>query len=165
MQGQVQDKKKQLIANFAKTRNRLLRIAAFTPIELEGEVFLGSWSITELYTHFYGWDRTNIMAIREILQGKIPGFYAYKDRDWQSFNARLIREYRKERFQDILSSIRESHQILKRILEDLPADELYRDRGIRYRGYKVLISRLIEAETGDENIHYQQVKQFLRRRK
>ena len=54
----------------------------------------------------------------------------------------------------------ESHQRLMAVVRSLPAEELYRDRGIRFRGYKVMIGRLLEADVKDCMTHAAQVQVF-----
>jgi hypothetical protein len=42
----------------------------------------------------------------------------------------------------------------------LAAEEFDKDRGIRFKRYKVTIARLLQAEADDEEEHYRQIKDF-----
>jgi hypothetical protein len=90
----------------------------------------------------------------------LPGFYAYEDRDWTTYNARLVAEHGREDFEEILASVEASHRKLINFLEAIPAEEFERDRNIRFRRYRVTISRLLQAEMKDEEKHYRQIKAF-----
>jgi hypothetical protein len=48
-------------------------------------------------------------------------------------------------------------------VETVPAEELSRDTGVRFRGYKVTIARTLEAEVKDEKVHHAQIEEFARR--
>jgi hypothetical protein len=37
---------------------------------------------------------------------------------------------------------------------------MWKDRGIRFRGWKVNVGRLMEAERRDEEKHWRQIKEF-----
>jgi hypothetical protein len=56
-----------------------------------------------------GWDTTNLQAIQEILAGQYPTFSQYFDRDWQSYNARLVEQYKKDPFAELLAEVERSH--------------------------------------------------------
>jgi len=98
--------------------------------------------------------------VKAILEGKLPEFYSQHDRDWKTYNACLVEQYQKEDFAELLSSVENSHRQLADFLGTVPADEFDRDRGIRFRRYKVTIARLIQAEADDEKEHGEQVMQF-----
>ena len=66
------------------------------PPLLHDQVLLGIWTIKDLLAHLIGWDFTNLQAIQQILAGQYPTFFKYYDKDWQSYNARLVLEYRVE---------------------------------------------------------------------
>jgi len=124
------------------------------PPDKHREVFLGVWSSYELVAQMIGWDYANIQA------GRLPQFYAHHDRDWQTYNAHLASEYSEESWDELMATAAESHQRLMAVVRSLPADEVYRDRGIRFRGYKVMIGRLLEADVKDCTIHAAQVLAF-----
>ena len=99
--------------------------------------------------------------MQEILAGELPGFYAHYDRDWATYNAKLVTEYGRENFEELVRLLSKTHGRLLAALEDLPAEELWKDRGIRAKGWKVTIGRLLEVERDDEEKHYLQLKEFV----
>jgi hypothetical protein len=95
-----------------------------------------------------------------LLKGKVPKFYAYQDRDWQAYNALLVKKYKRGAFEDLLLSARGSQQNLLEYLQTILPESFNKDFGVRFRGYKVTIQRLLEAEAEDERVHCQQIKDF-----
>ena len=153
-----EEKKERLLSGLVDVRERILKESArFSPEMMEVR-FVGIWTIRDLLAHLSGWDITNFQAAQEIMDGKVPSFYAYHDRDWKSYNATLVEEYKREDLQSQLSQMRDTHDKLIRFLEELPAEEFFKDRGIRNKGYKVILSRLLEVEREDEEIHMQQIR-------
>jgi hypothetical protein len=158
--GASQAKKSQIISDLIEARRKILDVASSLPPAQQDEVFLGAWSIMDLLAHLAGWDFANLEAAQAILAGKVPAFYAHHDRDWKTFNARLVAEHKKDDFALLLASVEDSHQVLVDFLETIPAEEFGRDRGVRFRRYKVTIARLLQAEAKDEAEHYTQIKEF-----
>lgn len=153
-------KKNRLISELGETRKTILEVAsALSPAE-QDEVFLGIWSVKDLLAHLIGWDFTNIEAVREILAGELPGFYSHHDPDWKTYNARLVAQYKRDDFADLLSSVEDSQKRLLDFLGTIPASEFGKDRGLRFRGYKVTIQSLLQAEINDERVHHTQVQHF-----
>jgi hypothetical protein len=157
----VETRKADLISKLKGTRQKILDAAASLPAERASEKFLGSWSAMDLLAHLAGWDETNIQAGKEILRGELPSFYAEHDRDWATYNAKLVEEFGKETLEDQLALTRQTHKKLMDYVNELPAEDLWADRGIRARGWKVTIGRLLEAELSDEEEHYEQLNRFL----
>jgi hypothetical protein len=124
------------------------------------EIFLGIWSIKDLLAHMTGWDRTNLDAVKSVLEGRVPAFYRYHDRDWQTYNAMLVQEYKRDSFKELLALLKDSQDQLVAFLHTIPAERFNKDYGVRFRGYKVTLQRLLEAETEDEQTHLQQVMDF-----
>ncbi len=156
----AQLKKDELIANLIETRRKILDItSSFSPTEHD-EVFLGIWSIKDLLAHLIGWLEANRKAVKAIRSGKLPEFYAYKDRDWQTYNARLVRKYKRDSLAELMSTMQVSHQKLIASVQIIPAEEFEQDKGVRFKGYKVTIARLLEAELKDEKEHYIQIERF-----
>jgi len=153
-------KKVQLIADLIQARQSLLDAILSLPPARQDEVFLGVWSVKDLVAHLIGWDDANLEAAQSILANQLPAFYNHYDRDWKSFNARLVNEHRLDDFQSLLVSVKVSQQKLVDFLRHIPAAEFSKDRGVRFKGYKVTIGRLLEAETKDEKIHQGQVEDF-----
>lgn len=163
MSTKAQAKKDQLISGLVETRRRILNEACSLPSDKQDQAFLGVWSVKDLLAHLVGWDFTNMEAVKEILAGKVPSFYCYHDHDWKTYNAGLVAEYKREDFAELLSSVKNSHQNLIDYLGTIPAEEFDKDRGVRFKRYKVTIARLLQAELDDEKVHHQQIKEFVER--
>jgi hypothetical protein len=156
----AQLKRDELIADLIETRRNIVEItSSFSPTE-QDQVFLGIWSIKDLLAHLIGWLEANRNAVKAIREGEIPEFYAYKDRDWQTYNARLVSQYKRESMTELLSTLQVSHQKLIDTIQIIPVEEFEQDYGVRFNGYKVTIARLLQAELKDEKVHYAQVKIF-----
>jgi hypothetical protein len=141
-------------------RRKILALAASLPPNKQNEVFLGVWSVKDLLAHLVGWDVTNRAMAQEILAGMLPGFYAYYDHDWRGYNAQLVARHRVDDVDDLVASIRDSHEQLVAFLQTVPPEEFGRDRGLRFKGYRVTIAGELEAEIKDEEKHYQQLRAF-----
>jgi hypothetical protein len=160
MRTTAQERKQQLLAELGAVRQNILALAgALTPEQ--GEViFLGSWAVSDLIAHLIGWDFTNMQATQDILADQLPQFYAFHDRDWQRYNARLVAEYKKDQLSELIADANASHHQLLALLQTIPADEFERDRDLRFRGWKVTIARLLRAEAEDEQKHLTQLRGF-----
>jgi hypothetical protein len=134
------------------------RILALSPDDC-ARPFLGMWSVKDLVAHLIGWDETNVRAVRSLLRGKLPTFYAQHDRDWQTYNARLVRRSGGRPIGTLMRMERQSHGKLLEVLEAVPPDKFGADVGVRFRGFKVTIERLIAAEAEDERTHARQIIQ------
>lgn len=156
----AQATKDEVISGLVKARACILAAASLLPAEKRDQVFLGTWSVKDLLAHLVGWDFTNVEATKEILEDKLPSFYAHHDRDWKSYNAGLVERYRKDDWADMVSAVEESHRKLIGFLKGVAAEEFDRDRCLRAGRYKVTIARLIKAETTDERKHCEQIKDF-----
>lgn len=157
----LEDEKATLIRSFKDTRASILEIAGTVPTNRVGEAFIGSWGILDLLAHLRGWDLTNHQSAKDILVGKLPDFYSEYDQDWASYNAKLVALHRQDSLEKMISSVEESHSDLVAFLELLKPDNVFDDHGVRRGNYKVTISRLIEAETKDEQKHLDQIHGFL----
>jgi uncharacterized damage-inducible protein DinB len=156
----AQVKKDNIIAELIEARRNLLDAASSLSPAEQDEVFLGVWSVKDLLAHFVGWDFANLESVKGILVGQLPNFYSHYDRDWQSFNARLVAEHKRDDFADLISSIENSHRELVDFLKTVPAEEFEKDRGVRFKGYKVTIVRTLEAEIKDAREHCAQIEAF-----
>lgn len=161
MRTTAEERKQQVLTGLVDARSRLLDLAASVAPQWRDRRFLGSWTLTDLIAHLIGWDFTNIQAMHDLLADQLPQFYRYHDHDWQRYNAQLVREHRTDDFAALLARARASHQQLLVFLQTLPAAEFDRDHGVRFKGWKVTIARLLEAEADDERKHGSQVQQFL----
>lgn len=159
----TQARKEAIVADLREVRRKILETAASLSPAQQAEVFLGVWSVRELLAHLIGWDITNLEAAKAILDGKLPIFYAHYDKDWRSYNAQLVNRYKYEDFVALLAAVNATHRQLLDFLETIPAEEFDKDRAIRFRGYKVTIARLLQAELEDEQVHYNQIESFRQR--
>jgi len=159
MNARAQAKKEQIIAGLIEARREILDAAAMVPAKQQDQAFLGVWSVKDLLAHLVGWDLTNMEAARQVLAGQIPAFYASHDRDWQSYNARLVAQHKKADWVEMVAAVEESHRELIEHVRTIPAEELDKDRGVRYKGYRVTIARLLQAEAGDEKRHAAQIRE------
>lgn len=158
-----QRKKDDLIADLIETRRKILDItSSFSPSEHD-QVFLGIWSIKDLMAHLIGWLEADRKAVKAIRSGQLPEFYAYKDRDWQTYNALLVAKYKRGSLARLMSTMQVSHQKLIDLIQAIPAEEFEQDYGVRFKGYKVTIARLLQAELKDETVHYAQMENFRNR--
>jgi hypothetical protein len=153
--------KKVLLNAFHENRMALLECARTWPADRVGEVFLGEWSLLDLLAHLSGWDKANREAVSAVQAGRLPAFYAHKDADWRSFNAMHVRKYRRPTLEGQLAIVQDTFGKLMKALNKVEAEDYYRDYGVRYKGWKVIIARLVESELHDECIHLEQMKACL----
>ncbi|HEX5808813.1 MAG TPA: DinB family protein [Anaerolineales bacterium] len=153
--------KDQILTALVETRQNIVAEASRLSEQQQEEIFLGMWSIKDLLAHLIGWDATNLDAARSILDGKLPSFYEYRDRDWQTYNAMLVTQYRKDSVKELLAAMKDSQERLIEFLQTIPPENFNKDFGVRFRGYKVTIQRLLEAELEDEQTHLQQIVDFI----
>lgn len=160
MADKAQARKDEIASALIQARRKILDAAYTLPPEKQEKVFLGVWSVKDLLAHLIGWDYTNVEAVKSILEGELPEFYAHRDRDWQTYNSMLVERYKKEDFNELLYAVEASQRALMGLLEAVPAEEFDQDRGVRFKRYKVTIARLLQAEADDEEEHYRQIKEF-----
>lgn len=163
MRATAEEKKARAIQAAREARQSVLEAAAAVPPAAADTVFLGEWSVKDIIAHIIGWDYANAEATQAVLAGELPAFYAHHDRDWRTFNAGLVQRYREEEHEAGLRAAQLSHQALCELLESIPAAEFERDHGVRFRGYKVTIARLLAADSKDCHLHAQQIRDFLSR--
>lgn len=153
-------RKEETIAALVKARQDILARAAMLSRADRDRVFLGRWTIKDLLAHLAGWDFTNMAAIKSVLAGRLPEFYEHHDRDWQTYNAMLVKKHRKGTYRELLSTVGNSQKKLVELLQSISPESFNQDFGVRFRGYKVTIQRLLEAETKDEQVHCRQISDF-----
>jgi hypothetical protein len=61
--------------------------------------------------------------------------------------------------------VKDSQEKLIEFLQTIPAENFNKDFGVRFRGYKVTMQRLLEAEWKDEQTHLQQIVDFFKESK
>jgi hypothetical protein len=155
-----QAEKERLLAELVAARQAILDTAASLKPAQRGRPFLGTWTIREVLAHLAGWDYANLQAAEAIQLGKLPEFYDHRDADWRSYNEMAVARYGRDDWAAMLQTVLASHRALVAYLEALPAEVFDRDFGVRFRGYKVTIARLLAAEAKDERAHGQQVRDF-----
>jgi uncharacterized damage-inducible protein DinB len=152
--GAAQAEKDAIIRGLIEARQKILDAArSLSPAE-QDEVFLGVWSVKDLLAHLAGWDYTNLRAVEEILAGQKPSFWEQYDPNWKSYNARLVAEYKREDFDELVAVVQESHRKLIDYLQAIPADEYLKRRSI---------ASLLRTEAKDEEKHHGQVEAFRER--
>ena len=156
----AQAKKDALIGNLVEARKNILNAASALPAKQRDEIFLGNWSVKDLLAHLIGWDYTNTLAVKAILTNKVPVFFSHYDKDWRTYNARLVTQYKLNNFRQLVRAVQKSHRDLITLLQSVPAAEFSKDRGLRSDGYKVTIARILQAELDDERVHHQQIVEF-----
>ena len=150
-----------LVTELKEARSALLAAATALPPPARDTRFLGGWSAHDIVAHLVGWDAANLEAIRAIVQGHLPAFYAHYDADWRAFNAELVTQHKRPTLEETVSAAQASHRDLLEALDALPADEMIRDHGVRSpRGRKVTVAMLLSVETGDERKHGEQIRAF-----
>jgi Protein of unknown function (DUF1706) len=157
----AQERKQHVLAELVDARTHLLDLATSVAPERRETIFLGSWTLTDLIAHLIGWDFTNIQAMHDLLADQLPQFYRHHDHDWQTYNAQLVCEHRTDDFAELLARAKASHHQLIALLQTIGAEEFDRDRGVRFKGWKVTMARLLEAEADDERKHCTQIQQFI----
>jgi hypothetical protein len=165
MAGKAQSRKEQLLARLQEIRASILAEASDLSAERQDAVFLGSWSVKDLLAHLAGWDYTNMEAASSVMAGKLPSFYAQHDRDWAKYNARLVAKYKRDQLDQLIGLVKDAQRQLIEFMQTVPLSAFNKDFGVRFRGYKVTIQRLLEAELKDEQTHLQQIVDFLRQSK
>lgn len=149
--GAAQAVKDALLAGVVKARQDLLDVVRQLSPAQQNQVFLGEWTVKDLLAHLVGWDYTNMQAVQEILAGEQPGFRQHYDRDWKSYNARLVAEHRREDFTEMVAAAEQSHRALIEYLQAVHPDEYVKRKPIK---------TLLRAEIRDGEEHRQQVEQF-----
>lgn len=153
-----EDRKREIIDELVQSRHGLLdAIVALQPERLD-EVFIGEWTVKDLIAHLVGWDFTNLAAIREILDGEYPSFFQFYDKDWRSYNASLVKQYKIEPFPDLMAEIQDSHHQLVTFLEALPSEQVISGKSRSPSGRTMSIRSLLHFEARDEQEHTHQVQ-------
>jgi len=165
MNTKAQAKKEQLLAELQETRSSILKEVAVLSAKKQDEIFLGIWSVKDILAHLAGWDYANLEAAKAVLAGKLPAFYEHHDRDWQTYNAMLVAKYKRDSLKELLALVENSQQELIEFLQSVAPELLSKDFGVRFRGYKVTIQRLLEADIKDVQVHCQQIKDFFKKKK
>ncbi len=81
-----------------------------------------------------GWHNAYLEAFDALRNGRLPEFYAHKDADWRSFNAHLVKQYRRPTLAEQIVLFNEAFGKLAQVLTAMSADEFFKDSGVRYQG-------------------------------
>ena len=154
------ERKDEYIQDLVNARRAILDLVKTIPSERLDEPFLGIWSIKDLLAHLAGWDFTNLQAIQEIQAGQVPAFFHYYDKDWQTYNARLVQTYRREPFEALLSEVEDSHRQLVAYLQMLSPKDLAHGKVRGNSGRTVTTHNLLQSEASDEWKHAEQIRGF-----
>lgn len=153
MQKNIDRQKEELIAALVAARQHVLSVIHNLPAERLDAQCIGNWCAKDLLAHLIGWDYTNLKAIQEILAGQRPTFFQYYDKDWQSYNAKLVQTYRREPFSALIEDVAASHSRLVIFLQSLSADEVIHAKSPRELGRTITIRNLLRSEASDEHKH------------
>jgi hypothetical protein len=165
MNTKAQAKKEWIISEMQRVRSELLTEVAALSRKERDTVFLGIWSVRDLLAHLAGWDFANLDAAKSIIKGRLPSFYGHHDRDWQTYNAMLVKKYRRNTFRELRATLKGSQRKLIDHLQTIPPEYFNRDFGLRFRDRRVTIQRLLQADIKDVQIHHQQIVDFFGRKK
>jgi hypothetical protein len=154
--------KEQLITGLVDARRDILESVSLLPPEKRVEVFLGSWSTKDIIAHLIGWDFTNIEAIEDIRQGRVPSVFEKWNPDWAKYNSELVQKYIRDDFTDLLADVEGSQQALIEHLQTLPDEDIQKDFGVRSsRGANITVASYLEFEIEDEIEHHRQIQEWL----
>lgn len=154
-------RKNQILSALIEVRQNILTEVSRLSDARQDQVFLGIWSIKDLLAHLAGWDHTNKTAVNEIMAGRLPTFYRHHDHDWKTYNGMLVAEYARDSSEELICLTKSAQRDLIELLETVPPEMFNKDFGVRFRGYKVTVQRLLEAELKDEQIHLQEIVDFI----
>ena len=155
-------RKDKILSSLIETRQSILAEVPRLSERQRDQIFLGIWLVKDLLAHLIGWDKTNLAASKRILKGTLPSFYKYHDRDWQTYNAIFVKKHKKDSSDELIAEAIASQKKLVEFLQSIPPEQFNKDFGVRFRGYKVTIQRLLEAEIDDEQTHLQQIVDFFK---
>ncbi len=153
-------KRDELVTESEEVRAAILGAARGLRPSDWSEVFLGFWTAEDLLAHLQGWDWINLGAIHEVRAGRLPGFYALHDRDWETLNRHLVAECKTGRLPALARAARQSHARLMGAVRGIDPADCDRDFGVRVRGVRVTIERLLRWELADEKAHLAQLRPF-----
>jgi len=158
-------RKDQILSALIETRQHIIHQAREISAKDRDRVFLGIWSVKDLLAHLVGWDHSDLEAVNAVMSGRLPAFYEYHDHDWKKYNSILVAKYKRSSFRELMSALDHSHSELVEFLKTVPAEIFNKDFGVRFRGYKVTVQRLLESETKDEQTHSRQIEDLFKESK
>lgn len=156
----VEERKRQLIDGLVIARSKVMEAARAIPASQVEEKFLGVWSIKDLVAHLIGWDYTNLQAVKEIMDGQPLAFFQYFDKDWGSYNRRLVAQYIRKSLDELLMDAEISNRHLVDYLDTLTARDIVHGKASRENGRRITIRNLLQSETRDELKHAEQILSY-----
>jgi hypothetical protein len=153
--------KEELLTAFRENRAAMLACARRWPDEKVEETFLGEWSLLDLLAHLAAWDDANRAGVSSVRFARLPAFYAHKDTDWETFNAGLVKLYRRRTLAEQITLVERSFAGLMDTLNHFKVEVIFKDFGVRYKDATVIIARLVESELKDEQVHLEQMRAWL----
>jgi hypothetical protein len=151
-----------LIAEFNRVRGELLDAVSDVPAALRDELFVGDWDVKDVIAHTVGWDYTNIEALPNFRDGRLPAFFARYDADWAAINADVIASYRLADWSALVEALRESQRAFVSALETLSDADL--DNVSMWGRRRCTLRGIMRAVSRDESEHVMQVRNFLTER-
>lgn len=148
-----------VITGLVETRRQILESASAVPVERQNQPFVGEWTIKDLLAHMAGWDYTNLEGVRALLAGEVPGFFAQHDRNWKTYNAKLVARHRRGDLAEMIAAVQEAQGELIAFLNTLTDDDF--SRTIHVNTFRMSIGGLLNFEIRDEKEHLEQIRQFL----
>ncbi len=155
-------KKARILADVQEARSSILAAASELSEAQRGEVFLGVWSVSDILAHVAGWDLANIEGIEAILGGRLPDFYRHFDPGWRSFNAELVARNGRSNWDELTRWVQHCHQRLMARARQVPAEDFFIDRGLRWKGRRVTVDAILRADARDVRKHRQQIVDHFR---
>lgn len=155
----AQMRKDALLAELTATRRQILEAVSRLPAKMRPLSALeGGASVLDTLARLAGWDDANRQAVDAVLAGQLPDFYAYAERGWATFNEKLAREYAIADFDALKARVLQTQQALLAVVSGVPAEEMERDYGVRFKKTKVTIDRLLRAQLQDEKALLRQIR-------
>ena len=77
----------------------------------------------------------------------------------------LVKKYKSNNFRELRATVKRSQKKLVDYVQTIPPEYFNKDFGVRFRGYKVTIQRLLQADVKDVQIHHQQIVDFFGKKK
>lgn len=155
--------KKEVIKRLSEARRKILELIEPLDEKRWSEVFLGKWTIADFVAHLIGWDIWGKKATHEILQGKLPSYYyKYYDDDWKTINDQFVKRYKKGNKKDLLNALEKHRNRLVKELEKITEEFYNKNFGARWMKKVVTIASDTLFQADDEEIHLQQIKDWLK---
>ena len=148
-----------LLSEFNRVRGELIEAVSSVPADLRDEPFIGTWDVKDVVAHTVGWDYTNIEALPDFREGRLPAFFARYDPDWAGINACLVARYRNQDWEALMTSLRESQRVFVEAMRGLTDADL--GNVVLWEGRHVSLRGMMRAVSRDESEHVAQIHAFL----